>query len=142
MNRKMQSAAHLRMVLLPGSISLSTVGEVERRTDMNDARIALCVAMGVDLDDINPSSGHDMSRESYEIVRKSWVDHIAMFGYSKFYDGPRLAKVLRSWTAWNPAYTDGDDWLKVGQEGHYARESEWPCDRASCDLHDDSEDPQ
>jgi hypothetical protein len=95
--------------------------------------------MGVDVEDINPSSGHDMSRRSYESSRASWVNHIAMFGYSEFYDGPHLAKALGNWTAWNPAYTDGDDWLKACREAHYARQAEisQPCDQPSCDLHGD-----
>lgn len=137
----MRSKARLRMMRLPGSIGLRSVGEVEDRTDMDDARIALCVAAGVDMDDIDPSSGHDMSRRAYASSRKSWVDHIAMFGFSEFYDGPNLSKTLRRWTEWNPAYTDGDDWLKAGREAHYARQAEIgkPCDRSSCDLHSASE---
>lgn len=135
---RMRTNARLRMFgLARGHGSLRTVTGVEQRTDMDDARIALCVATGVDLEDIHPSSGHDMSRTAYESSRKSWVDHIAMFGYSEFYDGPHLAEALDLWTAWNPAYTDGDDWLKDGREAHHAHQDEIgrPCGRASCDLH-------
>lgn len=135
---QMRSNARLRMFSLArGHGSLTTVAGVEQRTDMDDARIALCFAIGVDPEDINPSSGHNMSRAAYDSSRKSWVDHIAMFGYSEFYDGPHLAKALDNWTAWNPAYTDGDDWLKAGSEAHHARQAEIgrPCDRSSCDLH-------
>lgn len=133
----MQSNARLRMLRLARRQDLRTVGGVEVRTDMNDARIALCVAAGVDLDDINPSTGHNMSRAAYGRSRESWVDHIAMFGYSEFYDGPRMTGALGRWTSWNPLYTDGDDWLKAGREAHYARQAEIgrPCDRSSCDLH-------
>lgn len=137
-NDQMRTRARLRMFSLNrGRQDLRTVAGVEQRTSMDDARIALCVATGVDLDDINPSSGHDMSRRAYESSRKSWVGHIAMFGYSEFYDGPHLAKALDNWTAWNPEYTDGDDWLKVGSEAHHVRQAELgrPCDRPSCDLH-------
>lgn len=136
---QMRSDACLRMLRLNrGRQDLRTVDGVEQRTDMDDARIALCVAIGVDLDDINPSSGHNMSRRSYESSRRSWIDHIAMFGYSEFYDGPHLAKALDDWTAWNPQYTDGDDWLKAGSEAHHARQADIGrlCDRSSCDLHE------
>lgn len=136
---RMRSRARQRMFgLARGHDDLRTVAGVEQRTSMNDARIALCFAMGVDPEDINPSSGHNMSSRAYENSRTSWVDHIAMFGYSEFYDEPRLAKALDNWTAWNPAYTDGDDWLKVGRDAHHARQAEIgrPCDRFSCDLHD------
>lgn len=137
----MRTSAWLRMLRLPGSIGLSTVGEVENRTDMDDARIALCIAAGVDMDDIHPGTGQDMSRRSYESVRKSWVDHIAMFGFSEFYDGPHLSGTLYRWTAWNPAYTDGDDWLAAGRKAHHSRQAEIgrPCDRRSCDLHSASD---
>lgn len=136
-DEKLRSDATLRMFRLCGPQDLRTVGGVETRTDMDDARIALCVAAGVDLDDIDPSSGHNMSREAYGRSRESWVDHIAMFGYSDFYDEPHLTKALDRWTAWNPAFTDGDDWLKAGREAHYARQDALgkPCDRPSCDLH-------
>lgn len=91
-NDRMRTRARLRMFGLArghGSLgSLKTVAGVEQRTDMDDARIALCAAMD-------------------------------------------------RWTAWNPEYTDGDDWLKAGREAHYARQAELgrPCDRPSCDLH-------
>lgn len=136
-NDRLRSRARLRMLRFPGSLELKTVGGVERRTDMDDARIALCAATGVDLDDIDPSSGYDRSRRAYESSRTSWVDHIAMFGYSEFYDSSALAEALERWTAWNPAYTDGDDWLKAGRDAHHARQADIgrPCDRSSCDLH-------
>lgn len=137
-NDRMRTRARLRMFSLArGHGSLKTVAGVEQRTDMDDARIALCVARGVDLDDIHPSSGHDMSRRAYENSRRSWVDHVEMFGFSEYYEGAALAEALDLWTAWNPAYTDGDDWLKAGREAHYARQAEIgrQCDRPSCDLH-------
>lgn len=139
-NDQLRSNARLRMFSLNrGRQDLRTVAGVEQRTGVDDARIALCAAMGVSLEDIHPSSGHDMSRRSYESSRRSWVDHIAMFGYSDFYDEPHLAKALDNWTSWNPEYTDDDDWLKAGREAHYARQSEIgkPCDRSSCGLHND-----
>lgn len=135
---QMRTRARLRMFSLArGHGSLKTVAGVEQRTDMDDARIALCAAMGVALGDIHPSSGHDMSRQSYENSRRSWIDHLAMFGYSEYYDGPHLAEAVERWTAWNPEYADGDDWLKAGQDAHYARQDQpgRPCNRSSCDLH-------
>lgn len=137
-NDRMRTRARLRMFSLNrGRQDLRTVAGVEQRTDMDDARIALCVARGVDLEDIHPSSGHDMSRRAYENSRTSWVDHIEMFGFSEYYEGAALVEAVERWTAWNPEYTDGDDWLKAGQEAHHARQAKlgWACNRSSCDLH-------
>lgn len=135
---RMRSNARLRMFSFArGRDDLRTVAGVEQRTDMDDARIALCVAMGVDLEDIDPSTGHDISRRSYESSRDSWVGHIAQFGWSDLYDGPVLAEVMERWTARRPQYTAGDDWKAAGIAAHRGR----ACNRETCDVvHDGGSD--
>lgn len=51
--------------LLPSDLTAlhrGPVASADLRTSMNDARTALCIAMGVPLDLIHPASGHDLSR--------------------------------------------------------------------------------
>lgn len=45
----------------------------DRRTALADLRTALCLHLGVDIDDIDPASGHNRSLDSYLRVRASWV---------------------------------------------------------------------
>jgi hypothetical protein len=119
--------------LARGHGGLKTVADVEQRTNMNDARIALCFAMGVDPEDIDPSSGHHIGRSAYENSRTSWVDHIAQFGWSDYYDGPALAEVMERWAARRPQFTAGDDWKAAGIAAHLLRS----CSRSPCDVHAD-----
>ncbi|MFF8458792.1 hypothetical protein ACF06T_30155 [Streptomyces albidoflavus] len=138
MSRHLIQHARLRMLRTPGSIHLATVEDVEKRTNNNDARIALCIALGVDLADIDPTTGHNKSQAAYETSRTSWVRHIAMWGFSEHYDRPRLDKARASWSSWNPAYIEGDDWLAAGRKAHDDRQARLgqSCDRFSCDLHE------
>jgi hypothetical protein len=130
-NDRLRSNARLRMFgLARGHDDLRTVDGVEQRTSMNDARMALCIAMGVDLEDIDPSTGHDISRASYESSRASWVRHVAQFGWSDFYDGPVLAEAVERWTARRPQFTAGDDWRAACIEAHRGR----ACRRETCDV--------
>lgn len=110
-SRRMARLAHVRMSgLAHNRDTLATVAGVEQRTSMNDARIALCVAMGVELDDIEPTSGHDMSRRAYESVRESWRWNIRMHGWSEWYEREYLKAIAR-WAERRPEFTEGDDWL-------------------------------
>ncbi|MCP3017336.1 hypothetical protein NGM33_28795 [Nocardiopsis dassonvillei] len=45
----------------------------DRRTALADLRTALCLHLDVDIDDIDPASGHNRSLDSYLRVRASWV---------------------------------------------------------------------
>jgi hypothetical protein len=90
--------------------TLKTIEGVEQRTSVNDARIALCIALGVDLDDIDPSSGHDLSRKAYESVRESWRWNIRMHGWNDWYER-NLNDALAWWRERRPEFVDGDDWL-------------------------------
>lgn len=49
----------------------------DARTSLADLRTALCIASGVDLDDIDPAAGHDHSLSAYLSVRDSWARMLA-----------------------------------------------------------------
>lgn len=111
MRDKTTKEAHLRMMRLARQRdTLKTVEGVEQRTSMNDARTALCVALGRNLDDIDPASGHDLSREAYENVRQSWRWNIQMHGWTEWFERG-LNEVLTYWRERRPEFVEGDDWL-------------------------------
>ncbi|GGV37376.1 hypothetical protein GCM10010293_41170 [Streptomyces griseoflavus] len=83
---------------------------VDHQTSMADARIALCVAEGISLDDIDPASGYSLSRASYESVRESWRYTVKAHGWSECYRGD-LEEVRAYWSERRPEFTEGDDWL-------------------------------
>jgi hypothetical protein len=89
---------------------LSPEQVIDRETSMVDARIALCVAEGIAIDDIDPASGYSLSRKSYESVRQSWRYTIREHGWSECYRRD-LEEVLAYWAARRPEFTEGDDWL-------------------------------
>ncbi|MFI6296804.1 hypothetical protein ACIBEJ_34805 [Nonomuraea sp. NPDC050790] len=93
--------------------------EADRRTSMNDARIALCLAQGVAEKDIDPASGHDYSVEAYDSVRASWQALARHHGLSRYYDGPAYQKAISSWRARRPELVI-DDW--VGPKEEWARD--------------------
>ena len=109
--RDMAKEARLRMMRLARQRdTLKTVSGVEQRTSMNDARTALCIALGRDFDDIDATSGHDLSREAYENVRESWRWNIQMHGWSDWHE-KGLNESLAHWRERRPEFVDGDDWL-------------------------------
>lgn len=95
------------------------VAVADRRTSMADARIALCLAYGVALEDIDPASGYDYSAASYGHVRASWQGLARMHGLSRFFDGPVLDRVIARWRARRPDLVV-DDW--VGPKEEWARD--------------------
>ncbi|MFJ1648036.1 hypothetical protein [Streptomyces sp. NPDC088258] len=82
----------------------------DRMTALADARIALCVAQGNSLEDIDPASGYSLSRESCEHVRQSWRNQAKQPGWSECYR-PDHEAALAYWSAHRPQFTEGDDWL-------------------------------
>ncbi|KPI31404.1 hypothetical protein OV320_2620 [Actinobacteria bacterium OV320] len=112
MRNNMAKEARLRIMRLARQRdTLKTVEGVEQRTSVDDARIALCIALGVDLDDIDPTSGHNLSRSAYESVRESWRWNIQMHGWTEWWERS-LNEALASWRERRPEFLDGDDWLK------------------------------
>lgn len=110
----------------------------DRRTSMADARIALHIARGIDLDDIDPSSGSDYSRRTYDASRASWIWMVKVHGFSDFYGGgAALAAELSAWTECRPGFTAGDDWLADAEKAHRAHWDQMPhpCNNPVCDFH-------
>lgn len=112
----------------------------DRRTSLMDARIALCVATGNSLDDIDPSSGNSMSPNSYEATRHSWISLIKFHGFNNEYDQPPLDEALAWWTERCPQYLNEDDWLAAGMVAHveYWQGVGHGCGAPYCEMHGES----
>lgn len=93
-----------------GKTDPDPVHDVDHRTSMSDARIALCAARGVALDDIDPTTGHDISRPAYERSRSDWRRHIEQQGWD-VYTAAQYAEVRARWEARRPKWVADDDWL-------------------------------
>lgn len=101
----------------------------DQRTSMADARIALCLKLGVAMDDIDPASGYNHSRDAYDSVRASWIWHIEQHGFNDFYDREPLEKAFAAWTRHRPQFTAGDNWLAAGRAAHRAH---WAAINVTC----------
>lgn len=109
----------------------------DQRTSMSDARIALCLARGVDMNDIDPASGYNYSRAAYDRCRQSWVSNIENHGFSNLYQGAALTRAIANWTSHRPDLIAGDDWLADAEKAHlaYWEQVGIPCNAPSCDFH-------
>lgn len=110
--------ARLRMLSLakPELRRIDPVAAADNRTAMCDARAALCIALGVPLEEIDPSSGHDLTRRAYEDVRASWRWNAEMHGLTG--DGQltdwfagAYGEALAWWSARRAQFAAGDDWF-------------------------------
>lgn len=89
---------------------LDPARDADMRTSMDDARTALCIARGVDLNDIDPATGHDYSRRAYESVRQSWLDLITTHGLTEHIE-QQVREVRAMWAERRPEWVEGDPWL-------------------------------
>jgi hypothetical protein len=105
--------------------------DLDKRTSMADARIALCVARGVDMDDIDPASGYNYSRDAYNRARESWVWNIKQHGFNSAYDEPPLQRAMANWASHRPDFIAGDDWLAAGRAAHRAH---WANAAVTCNF--------
>lgn len=78
--------------------------------DRNQLRRELCLARGVHPDDIDPDTGHDISRDAYERVRTSWRDLITDHGWTE-YVATDLHKARARWEKRRPEWTRNDPWI-------------------------------
>lgn len=94
------------------------------------------------MDDIDPASGYNYSRDAYDRCRASWVLFIRDNGWSAFYDRPGigLERAIANWAEHRPEFLAGDDWLAAGIAAHRARHSGPTCFRGGrCDFHPDAD---
>lgn len=84
----------------------------DRATSLTDCRIALCLARGVDPDDIHPAQGWDLSERAYRHVRDSWARLIAES--TSTHNRPEWAKAREDWRRYRPDLIgDWPDWTEV-----------------------------
>lgn len=88
----------------------------DRRTSLADLRTALCLHTGVDIDDIDPASGHDLSLSSYLTVRAQWESHIKEYELSAHTEAGH-ARALAKWRRRRPEYLTEHPWPTPEQEG-------------------------
>jgi len=91
--------AHLAMILLPDDAP-------DRRTSLADLRIALCLELGVDMADIDPARGTNVSRAAYEKARHSWRRHASE---EPNFPERMYREARANWLARRPDWDD--DWL-------------------------------
>ncbi|MET9396165.1 hypothetical protein [Kitasatospora sp. NPDC002965] len=114
-----------------------SVCEADRRTSMADARTAICLAAGVEMDDIDPASGYNRSHRAYRRARASWIDLIRQHGANEFYSLADLVEARARWAAWRPEFAAGDDWVAEAFAVHrqFIAALGQPCPRDSCVVH-------
>lgn len=95
--------AMLRLLTIPAD-------QPDRRTSLADARSAVCLARGVDVDDIDPASGHDLSFAAYKRVRQSWLTLVADDGGWTDWTRARCATAGERWRRRRPEYLDKLPW--------------------------------
>ncbi|MFE3678740.1 hypothetical protein [Streptomyces griseus] len=113
---------------------------VDYRTSMADFRIALCLAQGNALDDIDPTTGYSTSRASYDNARTSWISFMKFHGFNPDYNQAPLNKAIAYWAERRPQYLAGNDWLAAGLAAHraYWQTLDHPCTCATCNGGDES----
>lgn len=124
----LQTTANLRLILATRQLTRNPVADADHQTTMADLRAAVCLAGGIDPDDIG-SLGHDHSAAGYALVRASWVDHIEQFGLTLF--DSACASVLAEWREIQPELARGDDWQAEGSLAHKRRYA-GDCGRETC----------
>ncbi|MGC4928057.1 hypothetical protein [Streptomyces sp. DT117] len=116
---------------------IANSADSDRATSMADARIALCIEKGVDMDDIDPASGYDNSARAYDRARASWVDLVRQHGASPFYEVPDIEWARGLWARKRPDFLEGDDWLSAGLDEHrkFIAERDLTCRKTDCLVH-------
>jgi hypothetical protein len=80
---------------------------------MSRARRLLCEAKGLQPHEIDPVTGCDLSRRSYEAARDTWRGHGPLDDDSR----PHFEKARAYWAERRPEFTAGDDWTPRQAEG-------------------------
>lgn len=89
--------------------TLDPVENALRAEALDTARMALCFARGVAIENVDPVHGHDLSRQAYDHVRASW--------WRLFREEPdsewaarTVREVRANWLRRRPEYVQPGDW--------------------------------
>lgn len=104
-----QAAARLRQIPIVDRAT-DPVGAGDRWATLADCRTALVLARGVDIADIDPTTGHNISRAAYERSRESWLRLIADEGGWTSYTEQGCAEAGANWARRRPQYLADLPW--------------------------------
>lgn len=104
---------------------LPAVERADMASSMTDLRTALCLAMGVPIEDIHPGTGHNLTWESYLRSHRDWVNFTEMFGW-KSCGGRHCVGVCcgRFDCTARQCTQAGDRWARMRPE--YVEKLPWP----------------
>ena len=88
----------------------------DRYAVLADLRTASCLADGVPLEDIHPSSGHEFTKRAYRNVWESWAHHIEAHSPLGDYALAGYHEAYAIWARNRPEYLVDQPWpvLKIG----------------------------
>lgn len=115
--------ARLRMLRFIPSQSATPVERADLATSMTDARTALCLALGVPIEDIHPAAGWNLTYGAYERVRRSWVDLIEQQGWTS-YTVRDCAEAGERWARLRPEYVEKLPWPTPGIDPERSAEAD------------------
>lgn len=105
--------ARLRMFRFIPSQSATAVERADLATSMTDARTALCLALGVPIEDIHPAAGTNITFAAYERSRQSWLTLVADTGWTEWV-ATHCAKARERWAQVRPEYLEKLPWPAPG----------------------------
>ena len=113
MNDQMNTTSR-QMTRRATALLMAVVGQggPDMRTSHADARIALCIARGTAMDDIDPASGSDRSERGYRSVRASHVRNLVEQPGSE-YAARGALWAFALWQGHRSDLTEGDDWFRA-----------------------------
>lgn len=109
------AAARIRTMPKPNRL-LDPVENALRAEALDTARMALCFANGVAIEDVDPVHGYDISSEAYERSRASWWLLVRDEPTSEW--GARTVDEVRArWIKRRPEHVQPGDWPDFAPEG-------------------------
>lgn len=84
----------------------------DRWASLADLRALACIRAGADLDDIDPATGHELTRRAYLVSRASWVEYVATHGLND-YTRPACRAARDYWAERRPGYLVECPWPVV-----------------------------
>ena len=103
--------ARLRLLRIPVIEKADDpIGAGDRWATLADCRTALVLAHGVDVADIDATTGHDLTRRAYEHARDSWLRLIADDGGWTWWTAEHCAAAGANWARKRPQYVADLPW--------------------------------